>query len=65
MSVINTKYVVNQIPALVQLALDLGARSFHLASLIPQPIDVENQLTLLGSTRADATTKGRPTERNL
>jgi radical SAM protein with 4Fe4S-binding SPASM domain len=47
-SVINTKYVVNQVPVLVQLAIDLGARSFHLASLIPQPIDVENQLQLLG-----------------
>jgi MoaA/NifB/PqqE/SkfB family radical SAM enzyme len=48
MSVINTKYVVNQIPALVQLAIDLEAKSFHLASLIPQPIDVENQLKILG-----------------
>ncbi len=47
-SVINTKYVVNQVPALVQLAIDLGAKSFHLASLIPQPIDVENQLKVLG-----------------
>jgi MoaA/NifB/PqqE/SkfB family radical SAM enzyme len=48
MSVINTKYVVNQIPALVQLAIDLGAKSFHLASLIPQPIEVDNQLKVLG-----------------
>ncbi len=47
-SVINTKFVVDEIPALVQLAIDLGSRSFHLASLIPQPIDVENQLRLLG-----------------
>jgi radical SAM protein with 4Fe4S-binding SPASM domain len=47
-SVINTKYVVDEVSALVQLALDLGARGFHLASLIPQPIDVENQLRLLG-----------------
>ena len=47
-SVINTKYVVDEIPALVQLAIDLGARGFHFASLIPQPIDVENQLRLLG-----------------
>ena len=47
-SVINTKYVVNQVPALVKLAMDLGARSFHLASLIPQPINVENQLEILG-----------------
>ena len=60
-SVINTKYVVNQVPALVQLAIDLGARSFHLASLIPQPIDVENQLKVVGSTGAYATTKGKPT----
>ena len=47
-SVINTKYVVNEVPALIQLAIDLGARGFHLASLIPQPIDVESQLRLLG-----------------
>jgi radical SAM protein with 4Fe4S-binding SPASM domain len=47
-SVINTKYVVNQISALVNLAINLGARSFHLASLIPQPIEVENQLKVLG-----------------
>jgi len=47
-SVINTKYVANQVSALVKLAMDLGARSFHLASLIPQPIDVENQLKILG-----------------
>jgi radical SAM protein with 4Fe4S-binding SPASM domain len=48
MSVINTKYVANQVPDLVNLAIDLGARSFHLASLIPQPIDVENQFKILG-----------------
>jgi radical SAM protein with 4Fe4S-binding SPASM domain len=48
LSVINTKHVVNQVPALVQLAIDLGARSFHLASLIPQPIDVDKQLQVLG-----------------
>ena len=48
-SVINTKHVVNQVPDLVQLAIDLGARGFHLASLIPQPIDVENQLNVLGT----------------
>ena len=47
-SVINTKFVVDEVPALVQLAIDLGAHSFHLASLIPQPIDVESQLRLLG-----------------
>ncbi|MGA2385305.1 MAG: SPASM domain-containing protein [Candidatus Bathyarchaeia archaeon] len=47
-SVINTKYVANQVSALVEFAIDLGARSFHLASLIPQPIDVENQLKVLG-----------------
>jgi radical SAM protein with 4Fe4S-binding SPASM domain len=47
-SVINTKYVVNQVSALVSLAIEVGARSFHLASLIPQPIDVENQLRILG-----------------
>jgi radical SAM protein with 4Fe4S-binding SPASM domain len=47
-SVINTKYVANQVSVLVKDAIDLGARSFHLASLIPQPIDVENQLSILG-----------------
>ncbi len=47
-SVINTKYVANQTSTLVNFAIDLGARSFHLASLIPQPIDIENQLKILG-----------------
>ncbi len=47
-SVVNTKYVVNEVTELVNLAIDLGARGFHLASLIPQPIDVQNQLKLLG-----------------
>ena len=47
-SVINTKYVANQVSASVKFAMDLGARSFHLASLIPQPIDFENQLMILG-----------------
>jgi radical SAM protein with 4Fe4S-binding SPASM domain len=47
-SIINTKYVVDQVPALVELAIELGARSFHLASLIPQPIEVESQLRVLG-----------------
>jgi radical SAM protein with 4Fe4S-binding SPASM domain len=47
-SVINTKYVIDEVPALIDLAIELGARGFHLASLIPQPIDVENQLKLLG-----------------
>lgn len=48
MSVINTKYVVNQVSDLVKLAITLGAKSFHLASLIPQPIDIENQFRILG-----------------
>jgi AdoMet-dependent heme synthase len=47
-SVINTKYVVDQVSELVNLAIDLGARGFHLASLIPQPICVEDQLRILG-----------------
>jgi AdoMet-dependent heme synthase len=47
-SVINTKYVVDQVSELVRLAIDLGARGFHLASLIPQPICVEDQLRILG-----------------
>ena len=48
-SVINTKYVVNQVSDLVKLAMDLGAKGFHFASLIPQPICVEEQLPKLGS----------------
>lgn len=47
-SVINTKYVAHEVTALVELAIELGASSFHLASLIPQPIDIENQLRILG-----------------
>ncbi len=60
-SVINTKYVVDQISDLVQLAIDLGARGFHLASLIPQPIDVENQLHVVRTSGAYASTKRKPT----
>jgi radical SAM protein with 4Fe4S-binding SPASM domain len=48
-SVLNTKYVVNEVPSLAEFALGLGARSFTLASLIPQPIEVENQFRLLSS----------------
>jgi AdoMet-dependent heme synthase len=47
-SVINTKYVVNQVRELVELSITLGARGFHLASLIPQPIHVADQLRVLG-----------------
>jgi radical SAM protein with 4Fe4S-binding SPASM domain len=47
-SVINTKYVAHQVTALVNFAIERGASSFHLASLIPQPIDLENQLRILG-----------------
>ena len=47
-SVVNTKYVAHEVTSLVELAIELGAQSFHLASLIPQPIDVENQLKILG-----------------
>jgi radical SAM protein with 4Fe4S-binding SPASM domain len=47
-SVINTKYIANQVTALIELAIKLQAQSFHLASLIPQPIEVENQLKILG-----------------
>lgn len=47
-SVINTKYVTHEVSALVSFAMELGARGFHLASLIPQPINVENQLLVLG-----------------
>ncbi len=48
LSVVNTKYVVNQIRDLVRLALDLGSRGFSLACLIPQPICVKDQLSRLG-----------------
>ena len=48
-SVINTKYVAKQVRELVDLSINLGARGFHLASLIPQPIHVEDQLRTLGS----------------
>ena len=47
LSVKNTKYVVHQIHELVNLALELGAESFNLASLIPQPICAEEQRTKL------------------
>lgn len=47
LSVYNTKYVVNQIRALVSLAEKVGSRGFDLASLIPQPIFVEEQLQKL------------------
>lgn len=43
LSVVNTRYAVNQIQELVNLALSLGAKSFSLASLIPQPICVREQ----------------------
>ena len=43
LSVVNTRYVVNQIKELVDLSLNLGATSFSLADLIPQPICVEEQ----------------------
>ena len=62
LSVINTKYVVDQIPALVDLAIELGARGFHLASLIPQPIDVENQLKVLCPLEPTPTEKEKQLE---
>lgn len=48
LSAINTRYVVNEVSGLVNLAIELGASSFHLASLIPQPIAVDTQLRTLG-----------------
>jgi radical SAM protein with 4Fe4S-binding SPASM domain len=48
LSVVNTKYVVNQVEALVNLSEELGAESFNLSSLIPQPICVKDQLAKLG-----------------
>ena len=62
LSVINTKYVVDQIPALVDLGIELGARGFHLASLIPQPIEVESQLTVLGPLEPTPIEKERQLE---
>jgi radical SAM protein with 4Fe4S-binding SPASM domain len=47
-SVVNTKYVVDQIPELVKLSMDVGSEGFSLASLIPQPIGVKEQLEKLG-----------------
>jgi radical SAM protein with 4Fe4S-binding SPASM domain len=62
LSVINTKHVVNQVPELIDLAIELGARGFHLASLIPQPIDVENQLRVLGPLEPTPAEKERQLE---
>ena len=47
LSVISTKYVVNQIKELVNLALEIGSKGFTLASLIPQPIYTDEQHTKL------------------
>jgi len=47
LSVVNTKYVVHQIRDLVNLALEVGSKGFSLASLIPQPICVDEQRTKL------------------
>jgi len=43
LSVVNTKHVVDQIRDLVSLAQELNSQGFSLASLIPQPICVEEQ----------------------
>jgi radical SAM protein with 4Fe4S-binding SPASM domain len=48
LSVLNTKYIIKQVAPLVNFAISLGARGFDLASLIPQPICVEDQLRVLG-----------------
>jgi len=47
LSVLNTKYVVNQIDELVNLAVKLGSKGFSLACLIPQPICAQEQRTKL------------------
>jgi len=47
LSIINTKYVVHQIQKLVNLAIELGSEGFTLASLIPQPVCIEEQRTKL------------------
>ncbi len=47
-SIINTRHVAKQVRELVELSIDVGARGFHLASLIPQPIQVEDQFHVLG-----------------
>ena len=49
LSVVNTKYVVKEIRAPVELAEQLGSQGFSLASLIPQPICVEEQRSRLAS----------------
>ena len=48
LSVVNTRHVVNQIRDLVELSMNLASRGFSLACLIPQPICVEEQLSVLG-----------------
>jgi len=47
LSVLNTKYVVHDIKELVNLALEVGAKGFSLACLIPQPICAEEQRSKL------------------
>jgi radical SAM protein with 4Fe4S-binding SPASM domain len=47
LSVVNTKYVVDQVRGLVDLAEGLGATSFNLSSLIPQPICINDQYAKL------------------
>ncbi|MEJ2242214.1 MAG: SPASM domain-containing protein [Candidatus Bathyarchaeota archaeon] len=47
-SFVNTKYLVNRIKEIVYLSKELGARSFHFASLIPQPICRSEQRDVLG-----------------
>jgi radical SAM protein with 4Fe4S-binding SPASM domain len=48
MSFVNTKYLVNRIKDIIALSQELGAKSFHLASLIPQPICRNEQKYILG-----------------
>ncbi|MEM2213246.1 MAG: radical SAM protein [Candidatus Nezhaarchaeales archaeon] len=43
LSVMNTKYVVNQVRDLVGLALKLGSEGFSLECLIPRPVHIEEQ----------------------
>jgi radical SAM protein with 4Fe4S-binding SPASM domain len=48
LSFVNTKYLVDRIRDIVVFSKDLGAKSFHFASLIPQPICRDEQKRILG-----------------
>ena len=59
LSVISTKYVVHEIEALVNLALEIGSSGFTLASLVPQPICVDEQRSKLLSLEPSSAERER------